>query len=71
MKQDGKPASSQEIDRSLSTPSEANREKHINYLDDNKKREGSGDSGALKERQKQWSEGIHEGERENNSGDIY
>ena len=70
MKEDRKPRSTQEIDRSLSTSSEANREKHINYLDD----EGSTNRNSrdMNERQKQWQEGIEEGRKNDRaSDDIY
>jgi hypothetical protein len=70
MKNERKPASMQEVYRSLDTPSEANREKHINYLDD--ERTKSKASEDFNDRQKQWQEGIEEGRSNNNqSDDIY
>jgi hypothetical protein len=53
------------IDPNLDTPSEANRQKHINFLDvendveeeQNRKRNDE----FSEERQKQWKEGIAEG----------
>jgi hypothetical protein len=53
------------IDPNLDTPSEANRQKHINFLDDeneveeeqNRKRNDE----FSEERQKQWKEGIAAG----------
>jgi hypothetical protein len=70
MREDKKQSPERGVDPALSTPSEANREKHINFLDDNRGRERKDDK-ALQERQEQWREGINEGERENNSEDIY
>jgi hypothetical protein len=61
------------IDPSLDTPSEANRQKHINFLDvendveqEQNRRENDEFS---EERQKQWKEGIAEGKeaREKNA----
>lgn len=52
------------IDPHLDTPTEANREKHINFLE---VEEGSGRSGNdnvddfAKERRKEWEKGIAEG----------
>lgn len=69
MREDKKQARQRGEDAALSTPSEANREKHINYLDDNRRREET-DNKALQERQKQWQEGIEDGETES-SDSIY
>lgn len=70
MKDERKPASLPQVDQALSTPSEANREKHINYLDEESAK--SNKPGNLNDRQKQWQEGIEEGRRnDQQSGDIY
>lgn len=70
MREDKKQGAALGIDPALSTPSEANREKHINYLDDERKHENH-DEKALKDRQKQWREGIQGDERGNTPDDIY
>lgn len=57
----------QEKDRHLDVPSEANRDKHINFLEteeDNKDRNRK--DADISERQKQWKEGIEEGKRRSN-----
>jgi hypothetical protein len=70
MKEDRKPRSTEDVDRSLSTPSEANREKHINYLDDEVSTNRN--SWDMNDRQKQWQEGIEEGRKNDQvSDDIY
>jgi hypothetical protein len=52
------------IDPSLDTPSEANRQKHINFLDvenDVEQEQNRRENDELsEERQKQWKEGIAE-----------
>ena len=70
MKNDRRPATGQESDRSLSTPSEANRDKHINYLDDDRKHEVANDK-TIRERQERWQNDLHEGQRGTHSQDIY
>jgi hypothetical protein len=70
MREDKKQGPAPGVDPALSTPSEANREKHINYLDDERKHENH-DEKALKDRQKQWREGIQGDERGNTPDDIY
>jgi hypothetical protein len=53
------------IDPSLDTPSEANRQKHINFLDvenDVEEEQNRKENDEFsEERQKQWKEGIAEG----------
>ena len=53
------------IDPNLDTPSEANRQKHINFLDveENIEQEQNRkeNDDFSKERQKQWKEGIAQG----------
>lgn len=55
----------QDKDRHLDVPQEANRDKHINFLDI----EDTGDQNRNKKdeeteaRQKQWKEGLEEGKR--------
>jgi hypothetical protein len=53
------------IDPSLDAPSEANRQKHINFLDvenDVEKEQNRRENDEFsEERQKQWKEGIAEG----------
>ena len=57
----------------LDTPGEANREKHINFLEaeeNNSQRSGSNvvDDFAA-ERRRQWEEGIAEGKKARQNGD--
>lgn len=56
----------EQLDNHLDIPSEANRDKHINFLDaeDNSddRSSGSRDSFA-EERKKQWQDGLAEGEK--------
>jgi len=59
----------QRLDPRLDVPSEANREKHINFLeveeDENRSTDRDADDDADdndNERQKEWKEGIQEGE---------
>jgi hypothetical protein len=52
-------------DRNLDIPAEANRTKHINFLDEedeSRTSNGNNDDFAT-ERRKQWQEGLEEGER--------
>jgi hypothetical protein len=61
------------VDRHLDSPSEANREKHINFRE--VEEESSGNFMVDKnstERQKQWNEGMKEGaqERQNTGSDM-
>lgn len=64
----------QDKDRHLDIPSEANRDKHINFRDA-EDASGETDAGkrkdeATEERQRQWREGIEEGKKaRNGSGD--
>jgi len=55
----------QQLDPRLYVPSEANREKHINFLeveeDENRSKDRDADDND-NERQKEWKEGIQEGE---------
>ena len=55
----------QRLDPRLDVPSEANREKHINFLeveeDENRSTDRDADDND-NERQKEWKEGIQEGE---------
>lgn len=55
----------QDTDPRLDTPSEANREKHINFRE--VEEESSGTLGfnnnASKDREKEWQEGLEEGRR--------
>lgn len=57
-------------DRHLDIPSEANRDKHINFLDA-EDTSGDDDSGRkdkeTEERQRQWKEGIEAGKKARNS----
>ncbi|MCU7552000.1 hypothetical protein OCK74_22965 [Chitinophagaceae bacterium LB-8] len=62
----------QDKDRHLDTPQEANRDKHINFLDienpgdqnkDNRKRDKE-----TEERRKEWKQGIAEGKKVRNEG---
>jgi hypothetical protein len=53
-------------DPNLDIPSEANRTKHINFLDveeDSSTKTGINDDDFVAERQRQWKEGLEEGER--------
>jgi hypothetical protein len=70
MREDKKQGPAPGVDPALSTPSEANREKDINYLIDERKHENH-DEKALRDRQKQWREGIQGDERGNTADDIY
>lgn len=61
-------------DRHLDTPSESNREKHINFLQVEEESSGNFmiDKNAT-DRQKQWDKGVEEGEhesKENNSSSV-
>lgn len=53
-------------DNSLDIPAEANREKHINFLerDEESSTENNGaEEDRLTERQKEWKEGLEEGKQ--------
>lgn len=56
-------------DRHLDIPAEASRDKHINFLDDTDLGSGGSryDDKDLKERQKQWKEGLEEGQKARNN----
>ena len=59
-------------DPQTDVPAEANTTKHINFLDDesndnNENRARRDD--AVKERQRQWREGLEQGRRANNKED--
>ncbi|HTM93885.1 MAG TPA: hypothetical protein VL095_15795 [Flavisolibacter sp.] len=59
-----------EKDRRLDTPSESNREKHINFRE--VEEESSGNymiDKSSTDRQKQWKEGIQEGEEKRQNTD--
>jgi len=65
MGMDNKKQTPQDKDRHLDIPSEANRDKHINFRE---VEEGgyTGDTDiddATRERQRQWQQGIEEGKR--------
>jgi hypothetical protein len=55
------------IDPRLDVPSEANREKHINFLDEEEKSANAGNEKHRdefsEERRKQWEQGIAEGKK--------
>ena len=51
-------------DRNLDSPSEANRDKHVNFNEVEEKRDTEQDKEFLKNRRKEWREGLEEG-REN------
>jgi hypothetical protein len=58
----------EKIDPNLDIPAEANRGKHINFLDiemDNDEKKKTEDDFS-KERHKQWEEGIAEGKKDRN-----
>jgi hypothetical protein len=55
-----------EQDPNLDIPAEANRTKHINFLkeeEDSSTKIGANVDGFTADRQKQWKEGLKEGER--------
>ena len=55
-----------EKDPNLDIPAEANRTKHINFLEveeDSSTRTGANADGFAADRQKEWKEGLEEGER--------
>jgi hypothetical protein len=54
----------QDIDRRLDTPSEANREKHINFVEAEDTDRDQGNTEKLTDRQKEWRQGIAKGEEE-------
>lgn len=57
----------QDMDRSLDIPSEAGREKHINFLDEednNNSRGGQERDSFVEERRKEWQKGLSEGRNE-------
>jgi hypothetical protein len=60
----------EKIDPNLATPSEANRQKHINFLDvenDIEQEQNRRENDEFgKERQKQWKKGIAEGKEARN-----
>jgi hypothetical protein len=57
-------------DRNLDTPSESNREKHINFPEvEEDSRNIAGNSNSISERQKQWRQEIQEGEKEKENSD--
>ena len=60
-----------QTDPRLDTPSESNREKHINFMDVEEKSSEQliGNRNTDNERQEQWQQGLEEGKEENqNSG---
>jgi hypothetical protein len=62
----------QDKDRHLDVPSEANRDKHINFLEiedpENQNTGNRREDKETEERRKQWEQGIEEGKRERKSG---
>ncbi|HZF65736.1 MAG TPA: hypothetical protein VEZ55_14675 [Chitinophagaceae bacterium] len=67
MKQTEENNQSNERERHIGIPSEANQDKHINFLeveDDSSGRGGERNTDdETKERQRQWREGIEEGKK--------
>lgn len=64
----------QDKDRHLDIPSEANRDKHINFreLESEDNDTAGGQTDEDKERQRQWREGLEAGKRaRNNEGDAF
>ena len=65
MKEENKETLPQDKDRHLDIPSEANRDKHINFVDlesgDNDR--NNRNDKETEERQRQWREGIEEGKK--------
>jgi hypothetical protein len=59
-----KDAQQPERDRHLDTPSEANRDKHINFVEAEDTDRNQGNTDKLTDRQKEWRQGIAEGEEE-------
>ena len=62
----------QSLDQNLDIPSEANQNKHINFMEveeDSSTKTGINADDFAAERQKQWKEGLQEGEaaRRNNA----
>ncbi len=60
----------QDKDRHLDVPQEANRDKHINFIDiedpsSGRNRRDKRKDHVTEERQKQWKQGIEEGKRAN------
>jgi hypothetical protein len=63
---DDKQQQQPEGDPNLDIPSEANRTKHINFLEveeESSTKTGANADGFAADRQKQWQEGLEEGER--------
>lgn len=57
----------QDVDRNLDIPSEAGREKHINFLeeeDNNNNRGGQERDRFVEERRREWQKGLSEGRNE-------
>jgi hypothetical protein len=57
----------QDVDRNLDIPSEASREKHINFLDeedDNNSRGRQERDSFVEERRREWQKGLSEGRNE-------
>lgn len=63
-------------DKRLDVPSEANREKHINFLEAEERtssenisdNERFGNTGDDRKRREEWQQGVEEGEKTNNKG---
>jgi hypothetical protein len=61
----------QDKDRHLDIPQEANRDKHINFLDveDTSNQNSNRKDKETEERQKQWKQGIEEGKKARRESD--
>lgn len=59
-----KDAQQPEQDRHLDIPSEANREKHINFAEAEDTDRDQGSTEKLTDRQEEWRQGLAEGEEE-------
>ena len=60
-------------DKQLDTPSEANTEKHVNFLDAEETSGNTRQAGQTKEdkdRQKEWEQGLEEGRKGANKNDT-
>jgi hypothetical protein len=67
MKDRNEQQKTQDVDRNLDIPSDASREKHINFLDeedDNNNRGSQDDDRFVEERRKEWQKGLAEGRNE-------
>jgi hypothetical protein len=58
-------------DRHLDTPSESNQEKHVNFLqvEEESSHQIAGGNNRASDRQKQWKQGIEEGEQARENSD--